>query len=356
MKYQRFFVISTLALALLGLSACKEATPTCAVEDCKQEIYKNGYCIDHYTPVELKITQSVPDVFCNGDDKQITDKWVYIPSTDIDIGEITWTSSDDSILHITDDGKLQCRKDGTATLTVASEDGGTDSKDIDCYMNRASKISFGDDWRVTLKVGDTYQMTPIVEPLGGYAEIRYKVLLKDYKNYISVSDSGLVTAIAPTNGKSVSVDAKLFKQTGPNTSASQYFIITDDYYNETGILPLKVVSGRYFTDSVGGVELYLNFKNNSDRDIKYIDFQIALYNAVGDEISDEISGDKGYTIRYTGPLTAGSTTGEFTGTRKFYNPSFKGTLMFNYVTITYMDGSTEDIPVSKLNSSDFCPW
>lgn len=343
-------LLAAVAMGTLLLVGCSKQE-VCAVDGCAQEVYKNGYCVDHYVPVELKITQRVPDIFCNGDDKKIDDKWVYIASADIDVGKITWTSSDDSILHIADDGKLECRKNGIITLTVTSEDGGSDSKEIQCYTSRASDITF-DDLFITLKVGDTYQLSPTITPIGGYAEIEYSLSLDKDSEYISISDTGLITALAPTTvagakAKLIGVDHAL---------AIVYITVTDDYYHETGVLPLKVVSGRYVTDSAGGNELYFNFKNNSDRDIKYIDFQIALYNAVDDEISDDISGDKGYTVRYTGPLTAGSTTGEFTGTRKFYNPSFKGTLMFNYVTITYMDNSTEDIPTSKLNGSDFCPW
>lgn len=351
MRKQLFAAVAMGILLLVGCSK-KEV---CAVDGCTQEVYKNGYCADHYVPVEIKITQRVPDVFCNGDDKQIDDKWVYIASSDIDVGKITWTSSDDSILHITDDGKLECGKTGIATLTATSEDGGTDSKTVQCYSTYATKITIPDN-SIHMKVGDTYALHPIIEPSDGYANITYSYGLSYFKEYISIDENGVITALkSPSNGL-VWVNVKLYGQKTSDAHDTINITITDDYYNETGILPLKVVSCRYFTDSVGGNELYFNFKNNSDRDIKYIDFQIALYNAVDDEISDDISGDKGYTIRYTGPLAAGSTTGEFTGTRKFYNPSFKGNLMFNYVTITYMDNSTEDIPTSKLNGSDFCPW
>ena len=341
-------LLTVVVIGMLLLVGCSRKE-ICTLDGCTQEVYKNGYCIDHYVPVKLKMTQRVPDVLCNGDHKKINDKWVTIASTDIDVGKITWTSSDDSVLHITDDGRLECMKNGSATLTVTSEDGGSDSKRIQCYTSRATDIAFDVPF-INLKVGDVYQLSPSTTPSDGYAEIKYS--LSSDTDCISLSDTGLITALAPTS--LVIVTAELV---GTNHAPiTAYISVIDDYYKETGILPLKVVSGRYITDSVGGNELYFNFKNNSDRDIKYIDFQVALYNAVNDEISDEISGDKGLTIRYTGPLTAGSTTGEFTGTRKFYNPSFKGNLVFNYVTITYMNNSTEDIPADKLRSSDFLPW
>lgn len=346
-------LLAAVAMGILLLVGCSKKE-VCTVDGCAQEVYKNGYCVDHYIPVELKITQRVPDIFCNGDDKQIDDNWVYIASTDIDVGKITWNSSDDSVLHISDDGELECVKNGVATLTVTSEDGGSDSKEIQCYTSRATDLDFP-DYLVDLKVKDKYKMEPIFDPIDGYGEVEYKVSLDKYKPYISVSSDGTVRAKAATHGDYVSVDAYLVSQKGEKPYASVLFRITDDYYHETGIVPITLTNSYYYIDSVGGVEVYFNFKNNTDRKIKYIDFSVDLYNAVGDKIRDTITGSSSYAVEYTGPLEAGASTGDFTRMNKFYNPNYSGRLKFTDVTITYMDGTTEDIPSVMLLNSQFWP-
>lgn len=349
-----FPLICSLALLILSLTACAK---TCAAENCNQEVYKNGYCKDHYVPIEIKMSSDVPKTIF-GDDGNIKydDQWVIVSQPDADVGEITWTSSDDSILRVNDNGTMVCTGTGTVTLTATSDDGGSCSTKIKCYAHRATKISVTDSV-IRLKVGETYVISPQIEPADGYAEILYSAFTSDDEKYISVDDDGFVTALAYTaDSRLAKVGVKLSGVDTSDGKALIKFSIYDDYYNETGILPIKAIGGRYKKDSAGGIELYFNFQNNSDREIKYIDLDVALYNAVKDEIADTITGEKGYSVQYTGPLSPNSSTGEFTGVWKFYNPNFSGTLKFANVTITYMDGSTEDIPYDKLNSSDFCSW
>lgn len=55
-------------------------------------------------------------------------------------------------------------------------------------------------------------------------------------------------------------------------------------------------------NSVGGADVVLNWRNNSDKSIKYITFNISVYNAVSDIITDEISGKSQFKCRLTGPI------------------------------------------------------
>lgn len=351
---KKFASICSMALLILSLTACAK---TCSAENCNQAVYKSGYCKDHYVPVEIKMSSDVPKmIFADDGIIKYDDNWIIVSQPDVDIGEITWTSSDDTILQVNANGTMVCAGTGTVTLTATSDDGGSCSAKIQCYTHRATKISVSDS-TIHLKVGDTYVISPKIEPSDGYAKILYNVFPSDAKKYISVDDDGFVTALASTSSSYLAnVNIKLSGMFTSDGSTSISFSVYDDYYNETGILPIKAIGGRYKIDSAGGVELYFNFQNNSDREIKYIDLDVALYNAVKDEIADTITGEKRYPIQYTGPLSPNSSTGEFTGLWKFYNPNFSGTLKFTNVTVTYMDGSTEDIPHDKLNSSDLCSW
>ena len=59
-------------------------------------------------------------------------------------------------------------------------------------------------------------------------------------------------------------------------------------------------------DSAGGVSIYVYWRNESDKEIKYLRFYVTPYNAVGDRVNSEI-GNKSTTQCYiTGPLPKSS--------------------------------------------------
>lgn len=101
-------------------------------------------------------------------------------------------------------------------------------------------------------------------------------------------------------------------------------------------------------DSAGGVELYFNFTNNSDKVIKYINFGATFYNAVGDIATCSI---KRQTINYctvTGPYAKGkgmSGSNYYWG--KFYSWQF-ATVKLSYLNIEYMDGSEVTLSNEQL--------
>ena len=65
---------------------------------------------------------------------------------------------------------------------------------------------------------------------------------------------------------------------------------------------IEIMVTRVKTDSVGGVSPSIGYRNNSDKTIKYIDFTMVPYNAVGDTVSCEIRGNSAATGRVTGPI------------------------------------------------------
>lgn len=55
-------------------------------------------------------------------------------------------------------------------------------------------------------------------------------------------------------------------------------------------------------NSVGGVSVTLRYRNNSGRQIKYIEWHATAYNRVGDPVPDEIRGKSSVILRVTGPV------------------------------------------------------
>lgn len=93
-------------------------------------------------------------------------------------------------------------------------------------------------------------------------------------------------------------------------------------------------------DSAGGVELYFNFTNNSEKTIKYVNFGATFYNAVGDVVTCRIKDD---TINYcqeTGPYEKGEgLSGSNWYWGKFYSWDISSVKLV-YLSIDYMDGSS----------------
>ena len=98
-------------------------------------------------------------------------------------------------------------------------------------------------------------------------------------------------------------------------------------------------------DSAGGVELYINFTNMSDKTIKYVTFGVQLYNAVDDVVEckydDALFGV--YYCRDTGPYEKGEgLSGTSWHWGDFYNWDIDHAELVS-VEIEYMDGTEIEI-------------
>lgn len=93
-------------------------------------------------------------------------------------------------------------------------------------------------------------------------------------------------------------------------------------------------------DSVGGVELYFNFVNNSDKTIKYLHFGVTFYNAVNDVVLPNYNKQAINYCQETGPYKKGeglNGTNWYWG--KYYSFDIKTVKLVN-LSIEYMDGTT----------------
>jgi hypothetical protein len=101
-------------------------------------------------------------------------------------------------------------------------------------------------------------------------------------------------------------------------------------------------------DSAGGVELYINWVNNSDKAINYVYFGVRFLNAVGDAVTCTIKRDWVNNCSATGPFARGqgmSGTGRYWG--KYYNWNIQTAELVS-LEIRYADGSRVTLTPAQL--------
>ena len=93
-------------------------------------------------------------------------------------------------------------------------------------------------------------------------------------------------------------------------------------------------------DSAGGVELYFNYINNSDKVIKYVNFSVTFYNAVGDVVKGKYDQSTVNRCYDTGPFKKGEgRTGTWWHWGDFYNWDITSVRLVD-LSIEYTDGTT----------------
>lgn len=101
-------------------------------------------------------------------------------------------------------------------------------------------------------------------------------------------------------------------------------------------------------NSCGGRDIHFNYQNLSKKTIKYLDFSVTFYNAVGDLAYDEIRGYCGFNGRTTGPIKPnGSNYDSCLYECAIYNYQAKK-MTLNSIRIEYMDGSVLRIDGADL--------
>lgn len=93
----------------------------------------------------------------------------------------------------------------------------------------------------------------------------------------------------------------------------------------------------------GSFKLYMNFVNKSEKTIKYLEFYVSFYNAVGD-IVEPIGQGKQTGCQATGPFEQGE---GISGNAHYWGPFYESTAVraeIKNAKIIYMDGSTLSIP------------
>lgn len=107
-------------------------------------------------------------------------------------------------------------------------------------------------------------------------------------------------------------------------------------------------------NSVGGVDVAINWYNYSEKTVKYITFTITPYNAVNDVCYCSITKKATLSLKATGPYENGfqsSPNGGGAWSDIWYNHDIAYCILTK-VTIQYMDGKQKVISGLKIKSSN----
>ena len=114
----------------------------------------------------------------------------YKPSN-ATIKGVTWTSSDETVARVEPNGKVVGISGGTATITATSDSGRFTATCVVTVKVRVASVSLPEN-SVTLKIGDTYQINPVINP--GNATEKNITYSSKTTSMATVSATGLVTA------------------------------------------------------------------------------------------------------------------------------------------------------------------
>ena len=132
-----------------------------------------------------------------------------------------------------------------------------------------------------------------------------------------------------------------------NTKRREESLQNERYYAQNSIKITKVAVSE--PNSAGGVDAYINFYNNSNKTIKYVNFSVKAYNAVDDVVTCTIRDKYISNLKYTGPVNPYSYSND---------NSYWDCVWYNYqikyckivgVKIDYMDGT--NVEISEENMS-----
>lgn len=123
-------------------------------------------------------------------------------------------------------------------------------------------------------------------------------------------------------------------------------------YEGKKISPITILDWHFTIDSANGGEWVVEFKSNSDKDIKYTEFIWLCYNAVGDSVYDMFNGNHYLTLVADGDgndfLSQGEVT-KFHNSTKFYSNSLRKSKLWK-IQVQYADGTVVSITETEYKN------
>ncbi len=190
--------------------------------------------------------------------EKVSLEWKIYPSTAVN-KNVTFKVEDESICNVSPNGEIEAKKIGTTKVTVKTEDGGfIDEATINVLGNEATslKLIVPDDTLKSstgvyyIEVGKEIQLSYLINPSDAYNKVTFSTTNGNMSasNYLSITEDGLLKAIAPKMNISVSV-------TSDNLLADtvKFSVLTSEHYaqefiaikasNSLAIEQEQVVSG-----------------------------------------------------------------------------------------------------------------
>lgn len=118
--------------------------------------------------------------------------YTFAPENPTDIG-VVWSSSDENVATVTEDGTVKILSEGDTTITVTTNDGGFTNS---CVIKAEEYIEATDitiDETLELIVGESKQLQAHITPTN--ATLRYVYWSTDDSGVVEITEDGVVTAI-----------------------------------------------------------------------------------------------------------------------------------------------------------------
>ncbi len=113
-----------------------------------------------------------------------------------------------------------------------------------------------------------------------------------------------ITEIVATNVSETILETTVETTTTVPTTTTEATTTTIKEMTADEVQSIIAIAGAKVSkiNSADGVNVDVFWRNNSDKDIKYLTFTLEIYNAVNDVIADNISGKKSFICKLTGPI------------------------------------------------------
>ena len=194
---------------------------------------------------------------------------------------ITWSSSDDAIASVDENGLITAVSDGLATITITTDDGGlTDVCEVNVIPVQVTGVILSDCPTENVNVGDTIQLTAIISPENAANQT---------VNWTS-SDASIAEVDSEGRLTAISVGSALITVTTEDGSYSDACtVLVDDATNVSPDIEVDFNEIRIFPNPTSGI-LSLEF---SERDVNR---RVLIYNSIGQKLFNDKMEDLHETI------------------------------------------------------------
>ena len=111
--------------------------------------------------------------------------------------------------------------------------------------------------------------------------------------------------------------------------------------------PLIINRRNCTTDSAGGNKVSINFTNTSGKPIKYINFEVAFLNTVGDPATCSITGKSVANLKVIGPFEDGKSEDAYWDPSIYHNAWCY--IEIRSIKIDYMDSTSQTLQKSEVD-------
>ena len=234
---------------------------------------------------EVRVIRLIYGIYLNEYEKSLAvgDTYsiqAYISPDDATYQALQWSSSDESVAAVDQDGVVTAKKVGEATITAKSQDGSDESADCRITVTDVLIDSISlETYVLNMEVSETYPLTAIVSP--DNASNKQLHWESSDESVASVTQEGVVTAhkkgearitVSALDGSgssdycNVSVNAANICHNSADLESMHPY---DDYSNETWI---------YQVEGASSITLTFDEQTETEADYDYIE----IYNAEGE--------------------------------------------------------------------------